>query len=59
LPRGPPPPTPIAPLAQAIPRWHELTPRLQTDLLIHLTALLLRHLRRADLVATEVHDDNT
>jgi hypothetical protein len=30
---------------------------LQTDLLIHLTALLLRHLRHADLAAMEVDDD--
>ena len=56
-PRIPPPPTPIAPLSRSIPRWHELAPQLQTDLLIHLTSLLFRHLRHADLAATEVDDD--
>ena len=57
-PRSPPPPTPITPLSQTVPRWHELAPQLQTDLLIHLTSLLLQRLRHADLPGTEVDDDN-
>jgi hypothetical protein len=56
--RSPPPPTPITPLSQTIPRWHELAPQLQTHLLIHLTALLLQHLRHADPLGTEADDDN-
>ena len=58
-PRSPPPPTlRSTSLSQTIPRWHELAPQLQTDLLIHLTSLLLQHLRRADLAGMEVNDED-
>jgi len=47
------------PLAHAIPRWHELTPQLQTHLLIQLTTLLLQHVGHAAPRGTEAVDDNT
>lgn len=56
--RSPPPPRPGTPLAHAIPRWHELTPPLQTKVLIQLTTLLLQHVGHAAPRGTEVGDDN-
>jgi hypothetical protein len=55
--RSPPPFRPSTPLARAIPRWHELTPQLQSDLLIQLTTLLLPHVGHAAPRGTEVDDD--
>jgi hypothetical protein len=56
--KSPPPPRPITPLAHAIPRWHELRPQLQTDLLIQLTTLLLQHVGHAAPRGTEGDDDH-
>jgi hypothetical protein len=55
-PRGQSPPPPL--LCQAIPRWQELTPQLQSNLLTQLTLLLLQHLGHAVPGGTEVDDDN-
>ena len=55
---SPPPPRPIRLLARAIPRWHELTPELQTNLLLQLTDLLLHHVGHAARSGTEVDDDH-
>jgi hypothetical protein len=57
-PDSPPPPTPLPPLCQTTPRWQELAPQLQTNLLIQLTTLLLQHVGHAAPRGTEVDDDN-
>ena len=54
---SPPPATPRPLLDQAIPRWQELTPQLQTNLLIQLSTLLLQHIGHAAPCGTEVDDD--
>jgi hypothetical protein len=41
-----------------MPRWQELTPQLQTDLLTLLTRLLQQHLGRAAASGREAADDN-
>ena len=55
--RSPPPSRPGTPLVQAIPRWHELTPQIQANLLVQLTTLLLRHVGHTAPRGMEVDDD--
>src|SRR5207253_2645878 len=51
-----PPHTTSPPLAQAIPRWHELTQQLQNHVLSQLTTLLLQHLGHTAPRGTEVDE---
>jgi hypothetical protein len=56
--RKSPPPRTTPPLVQAIPRWQELAPQLQSHVLSQLTSLLLQHLGHAAPHGTEVDDDH-